>query len=686
MKENHQIVVKENRESLAPLAHFGGTGPGKALLLVNRRYYTVNDIPHIPIMGEFHFSRWPAAEWRESLERMRAGGIEIVASYVFWIHHEEEKGIWDFSGSRNLRAFISLCHELDFPLLLRIGPWSHGECRNGGFPDWLADDRNINTRTNDAVYLALAKSFYEQIYNQTQGFLWQDGGPVLGIQLENEHGHVGGPTGPEGLAHIQALKKIACETGFRVPFYTATGWGGANVVADETLPVLGGYCDAPWERHTASLPANENYLISGYPPDSYTYDTGAYPFATAELGGGIQVTGHRRPVLSSADAEAMMVCKLGAGANLLGYYMYHGGTNPDGKLTALNEIIGRPHTNDLPEKSYDFQAPIRESGELGDNYRALKRLHLFLHDFGHLLAQAELSLPDIVVADAEDTESLRMSVRYNSAEKCGFLFLNNHQRHRLMSGHDDLSIQVSVGEEKYVFAKLTIKNGDYFIFPFHLRLGEAVLKTANAQPLCQIGRRTFFFSDAAPAFAWEGDAADVVILSNHDSLHAWKFGDYLYITEGDLRQHNGKLLLRSDQLNVKVKRYGETGDAAEKMIYFPEAAAVDVHVKEEEALKEYKKYTLAFSEFPGDAAHDAILQIDFIGDKAELFQEGRLIADWFTTGLPWRTALKRHGYGRKYTLKVYRSVNGVFYDEPVLPGCALQAITVHYLYEQPVLF
>lgn len=20
---------------------------------------------------------------------------------------------------------------------LRIGPWAHGECRNGGFPDWL---------------------------------------------------------------------------------------------------------------------------------------------------------------------------------------------------------------------------------------------------------------------------------------------------------------------------------------------------------------------------------------------------------------------------------------------------------------------------------------------------------------------------------------------------------------------
>ena len=49
-------------------------------------------------MGEMHYSRVPAAEWREELLKMKAGGVEIVATYVFWIHHEEIEGQWDWSG------------------------------------------------------------------------------------------------------------------------------------------------------------------------------------------------------------------------------------------------------------------------------------------------------------------------------------------------------------------------------------------------------------------------------------------------------------------------------------------------------------------------------------------------------------------------------------------------------------
>ena len=33
----------------------------------------------------------------------------------------------------------------------------------------------------------------------------------------------------------------------------------------------------------------------------------------------------------------MTFVKLGSGCNLLGYYMYHGGTNPEGKRTTLQE-------------------------------------------------------------------------------------------------------------------------------------------------------------------------------------------------------------------------------------------------------------------------------------------------------------------------------------------------------------
>ena len=97
-------------------------------------------------------------------------------------------------------------------------------------------------------------------------------------------------------------------------------------------------------------------------PD-YNFDVTAYPFLTAELGGGLQVTHHRRTYPSAADIEALTLCRLGAGANLIGYYMYHGGVNPRGRYSTLQETRATGYPNDLPVKSYDFCAPLRESGE-----------------------------------------------------------------------------------------------------------------------------------------------------------------------------------------------------------------------------------------------------------------------------------------------------------------------------------
>ena len=60
-------------------------------------------------MGEFHYTRCPENEWREELFKMKAGGIDIVSTYVFWIHHEEIEGRFDWSGPRNLSRFVQLC-------------------------------------------------------------------------------------------------------------------------------------------------------------------------------------------------------------------------------------------------------------------------------------------------------------------------------------------------------------------------------------------------------------------------------------------------------------------------------------------------------------------------------------------------------------------------------------------------
>ena len=90
------------------------------------------------------------------------------------------------------------------------------------------------------------------------------------------------------------------------------------------------------------LPPNVNYVFT---PERNDANIGSdfgkketagkkeeFPYLMAELGGGLQPTKHRRPVASAADIGAMSLVKLGCGANLLGYYMYHGGSNPEGRI------------------------------------------------------------------------------------------------------------------------------------------------------------------------------------------------------------------------------------------------------------------------------------------------------------------------------------------------------------------
>ena len=73
-----------------------------------RDYLMENSKPCFPVMGEMHYSRCKEEFWEESLRKMKAGGVTIVATYIFWIHHEEEEGVFDFSGCRNLKKFADM--------------------------------------------------------------------------------------------------------------------------------------------------------------------------------------------------------------------------------------------------------------------------------------------------------------------------------------------------------------------------------------------------------------------------------------------------------------------------------------------------------------------------------------------------------------------------------------------------
>ena len=130
----------------------GGSNPSGERIEVNSYYMSVGGKPVIPVMGEFHYSRYPECQWEEEILKMKAGGVTVIPTYVFWSIHEEKEGVFNWEGNRNLRKFLSLCQKHNMWTVVRIGPFCHGEIRNGGLPDWLFA-KPLEIRSNDANYL-----------------------------------------------------------------------------------------------------------------------------------------------------------------------------------------------------------------------------------------------------------------------------------------------------------------------------------------------------------------------------------------------------------------------------------------------------------------------------------------------------------------------------------------------------
>jgi beta-galactosidase len=473
--------------------------PSGHTLGLNARYLTLDGKPWLPVMGEIHYSRIPEAEWETEILKMKSAGVQIISTYLIWIHHEEVEGQWDWSGNKDLHHFVELCAKHGMYVVPRIGPWSHAEVRNGGFPDWLLA-KAPQTRSNDPAYLHYVDLYDQQIAAQLKGLMWSEGGPVIAIQLENEY-RGSGPN--RGSAHILKLKEMARSAGMRVPFYTVTGWDGASIPKGEVLPVYGGYPDAPWDASINKLPPSEVYNFrfgsrvtgdmgaqNGTPTGNAANFTTDTPFMTAEMGGGMQITYHRRPIVSADDIAAMMPVMLGSGVNLYGSYMFHGGENPDGKLTTLEETIATGHYNDLPVKTYDFEAPIGEFGDERESLLKLKTWNYFLNDFGSVLAPMQPHRPNVLPANARDLSVPRISARTSGSS--GFLFVNNHVRDYPMPARENFQVTVKLpGDISITLPSwpVTLEPDAYFVWPFNMDLGGLNLRFSTAQPFTILGTK-----------------------------------------------------------------------------------------------------------------------------------------------------------------------------------------------------
>lgn len=597
------------------------TNPQGDTFEVDSKGFLLNGRHMLPVMGEIHYARVPEREWRREVKKMKAGGITVIATYCFWIHHEAKEGQWDWNGNRDLHRFLEICKEEGMPVVLRIGPFCHGEVYQGGFPTWVvekaqSDPRNYKLRSMAPGFMALTQRLYSNIYAQASDMLWKNGGPVVGVQIENE---CRGPW-----RYLAALKDMAVSIGFDTPFYTRTGWPKLNGKEEfgKMLPLYGDYADGFWDRQLTDMPGDypkafvmkNTRLSSVIATETFgtSQDTRmeqqdlSYPYLTCELGGGMMPSYHRRINISGNEAMPLAVCKLGSGSNLPGYYMYHGGTNPYNATHTMGETqaSGVTNYNDMPVMTYDFQCPLGEMGQpLGNAFQQTRLLHAFLADWGEQLA-------------AMDVDTL--SEHY--ARRGCFEFYNDYVRIHNEKGHA-------------------------YVRPVNMPWKNHAV-TADAQPVCYVQDTIYFVRIAGkqPIITVDGKkhkvrydkvqkVSDIYVkvLNNATARRAYKIDGQLYYARRD-----GGILYKQDGQTVE-EYWQTTSDVAFRETR--QAAAprtVTMGTQKVAAMPTDSDFDAAavYEITCPDVAQtdDAFLTIDYQGDCARVYADGQLVADNFWNG------------------------------------------------------
>nr|HEV7953795.1 beta-galactosidase [Candidatus Acidoferrales bacterium] len=181
--------------------------------------FIVDGKPLQIISGEMHYPRVPREYWRDRMKKARAMGLNTIATYIFWNLHEPEPGVFDFSGQNDVAAFVRTAQEEGLYVLLRPGPYVCSEWDLGGLPAWLLADPNIVLRSTDPKFIGPSEKFLKRLGQELAPLQATRGGPIIGVQVENEYGSFG-----KDAEYMGKIRDAIVAAGLNeVPLFTADG-------------------------------------------------------------------------------------------------------------------------------------------------------------------------------------------------------------------------------------------------------------------------------------------------------------------------------------------------------------------------------------------------------------------------------------------------------------------------------
>ncbi|MDE6650300.1 MAG: beta-galactosidase [Muribaculaceae bacterium] len=309
--------------------------------------FLLNGEPYVVKAAELHYPRIPRPYWDQRIKLCKALGMNTICLYTFWNSHEPREGAFDFSGQNDLREFIKLCDANGMKVILRPGPYVCAEWEMGGLPWWLLKKKDIKLRENDPYFLERVDIFQKAVADEVGDLTVADGGPIIMVQVENEYGSYG--TDKPYVANIRDM--LRKNFGDDVTLFQCD-WS-SNFTKN-------GLDDLIWTMNfgTGANIDQQFRKLKELRPES--------PLMCSEFWSGwFDKWGANHETRPSADMIKGIDEMLSKGISF-SLYMTHGGTNW-GHWAGANSPGYAPDVT-----SYDYDAPISESGQVTPKYMDLR--------------------------------------------------------------------------------------------------------------------------------------------------------------------------------------------------------------------------------------------------------------------------------------------------------------------------
>ncbi|MDH6342203.1 beta-galactosidase [Parabacteroides sp. PFB2-12] len=361
------------------LCVLAGCSPKTGTFEIGENTFLLNGEPYVIKAAEIHYPRIPKEYWEHRIQMSKALGMNTVCLYIFWNYHEPEEGQYDFTGQKDIAAFCRLAQQYGLNVIVRPGPYVCAEWEMGGLPWWLLKKKDIKLREADPYFMERTRLFMNEVGKQLADQQITRGGNIIMVQVENEYGSFG-----VDKPYITQIRDIVREAGFTdVPLFQCD-WNSNfenNALEDLVWTInfgTGANIDQQFERLKELRPTT--------------------PLMCSEFWSGWFDHWGAQHETRSAEALVNGMKEMLDKNISFSLYMTHGGTS-------FGHWAGANFPNFSPTcTSYDYDAPINESGNVTPKFFEVRQLLEQYLPEGEKLSKIPDSIPTIAIPEFELTE------------------------------------------------------------------------------------------------------------------------------------------------------------------------------------------------------------------------------------------------------------------------------------------